>query len=178
MAKGRNIILTGEPRGLFEEGYITDTSKPGMIMETVPGAALQNGRRQVRATTRTAGAKGPICVLLADELQGKLGVGAAGTPVVSGGVTVTGPAQGGDAYVANTVCFLYWPMAGDELNLLVGDVAGTGDVLAVGDLYGVNNNGKLIKNSSYTAAPFESQEATGALTGDGMVWFKFLGDQA
>jgi hypothetical protein len=178
MAKGRNIILTGEPLGLFEEGYITDTSKPGMIMETVPGAALVNGRRQVRAASRAAGTKGPLCVLLADSLQSKLGVGAAGASVTSGGVTVTGAAQAGDAYAAGTVCFLYWPEVGDELNLLVGDVAGTGDVLAVGDLYGVNNNGKLIKNASYASAPFECQEGVGAITGDGMVWFKLLGTQA
>lgn len=178
MAKGQEIVLSAEPRGRMEEATITDTSVPGTIMEIVPATALLGGRPSVRARSQSAGALGPICVLLADRLQGKLGVGGSGATVSSGGVSVTGPALTGDAYAANTQCFIYWPEAGDELNLVVGDVAGTSDTIAIGDLYGVNNNGKLIKDSSYNSAPFLAMEATAALTGDAMIWFKYLGQRA
>lgn len=178
MAKGSKILITGEPRGFRDEGYITDTSKPGMCVEIVPAAALINGHPQWRARSQTAGAVGPIAVLLGDVLQGKLEVGAVGASVTSGGSTITGLPGAGDAYVANTPCFIYWPLPGEELNMLVGDVAGTADTFAIGDLYGVNNNGKLIKDSSYNDAPFSciDSSATGvAATADAIVAFKFLG---
>lgn len=157
MAKGNEIILSAYPQGKFMEGTITDTSSPGMCVEIVPATAMIDGRPSFRARSLTAGAIGPVAVLLPDSMQGKLAT---------------------DAYVANTRCFVYYPMAGEELNMLVGDVAGTGDTIAIGDLYGVNNDGKLKANSSYASAPFEAMEASAALTADKLVWFKYNGNQA
>jgi hypothetical protein len=157
MARGQEIIVSSEPRGVFDEGVIDDTSKPGTLMEMVPNAAFVGGRPTWRASSHAAGAKGPVVVLLPDQLQGK---------------TAT------DAYVAGTRCFLYWPVAGENLNLLLGDVAGTGDIVTQGDLFGSTTTGKIIRNSSYTSAPFQAMESLAAATADALVWVKYLGNQA
>lgn len=155
--RGTKIIASADPKGRFDEGIITDTSKPGTCMEMVPATALNGGRLSFRAVSRTAGSKGPICVLLEDDLQGKLAT---------------------DAYVANTRGRLYWPLPGEEMNMLVEDVAGTGDTIAVGLLLGINNNGKLKRDSSYASLPFQTMEATTAPTADQLVLCKVLGGLA
>jgi len=161
MAKGSQIIVSANPQGKFDECVISGTPKPGVCMEIVPGTALQGGRPTMRAVTRATGAKGPICVLLPDSMQGKLPT---------------------DAYVDGTRGFVYWPIAGEELNMLLGDVSGTGSVedTAIGDLFGVETvTGKIIANSAYTATPFQSMEARhGFITADELLWTKFLGMSA
>lgn len=157
MARGSQILIQGEPEGVWEEGTITDTSKPGTCMEEVPATAYSNGRPSYRARSAAAGAKGPVIVLLPDTLQGK---------------------TASDAYVSGTRCFLYFPVAGEHLNMLVGDVTGTGDTIAIGAKFGVNNDGKLKADSAYTSAPFEAQEALTALTADTLVWMRYLGNNA
>lgn len=155
---GTKVIASADPKGKFDEGIITDTSKPGTCMELVPGTAKNGGRGSFRARSVTAGAKGPICVLLEDDLQGKL---------------IT------DAYVANTRGRLYWPLPGEELNMLVKDVAGTGDVITTGTtLFGVNNTGTLTRDSSYASAPFLAFETAAALTADAHFLMKFMGSFA
>lgn len=156
--KGQKIILSAEPRGVFMEGTITDASYPGMCMEIVPSTTFVGGRPSFRARSAAAGAKGPIFVLLPDTQGGQLAT---------------------TVYTANTHGFLYAPAMGEELNMLVGDVAGTGDTIAQGDLFGVNNDGKLKANSSYTSAPFQAMEAiTSALTADKLVWMIYHGNNA
>ena len=157
--RGSKILLNANAHGLREEGTITDTSKPGTLMERVPATASVAGRFSYRACSATAGAKGPRVVLLENWVQGKIY---------------------SDAYAANERCFLYWPVAGDELNLILGDVAGTGDAaIAIGDVFGVNNDGKLKRNSSYTSTPFEALEAVSAgLAADYLLWVQYRGDQA
>ena len=155
---GSLIIVSSETGGKFLEGTITDTSKPGTCMEIVPATTPIQGHHSYRACSRTAGLKGPIAVLLEDDLQG----------VVASG-----------AYVAGTRGRLYMPLAGDDLNMLVGDIAGTSDTIAIGDGFGVLNTGKLHPDSSYASVPFQAQEAyTSALLADTLVWVKYLGNQA
>jgi hypothetical protein len=108
--------------------------------------------------TRADGDKGPVIILLPDSFQGFL-------------ATV--------AYVSGTRGFLYMPIAGEDLNLLVGDVAGTGDIVTIGDLYGVTQNtGKLKVNAAFASAPFQANETLPALTADALVWFTYLGNLA
>jgi len=64
-----------------------------------------------------------IAVLLEDDLQGKVST---------------------DAYVTGTLCRLYCPLPGDELNMLLADVAGTGDDHAIGDLLMVDDGTGLL----------------------------------
>jgi hypothetical protein len=179
MARGNEIIVSAHPMGKFEEGIITDTSLPGMFMEMVPATAFVGGRPSFRARSQSDGALGPICILRGDELQGKLSVGAKQSDVTSGGVTVKGNLAVGDAYVAGTRCFVYWPVAGEDLNAILGDVAGTGDTVTQGDLFGISSTGFLKADSSYTSAPFQAMETlAGAVTGRTVVWVKYLGQKA
>jgi hypothetical protein len=157
--KGSKILINADPHGRREEGTITDTSKPGTLMERVPATAMSQGRFSWRAASATAGAKGQRIILLENWTLGKIY---------------------SDAYAANERCFLYWLQAGDECNVILLDVAGTGDAaIAIGDLFGVNNTGKITRNSAYTSTPFESQEAVAAgLAADYLLWCVYRGDQA
>ena len=169
MAKGRKIIVTTEPKGQFLEGIISGTPKPGTLMEQT-SAALVGGRHTYQAITRATGAKGPVFVLLEDDLQGILGVGAALSP---GGNTP------GTAYVSGSRGFLYAPIAGEDLNMIVASVSGTADDVAIGDLFvGETSTGKLKANSSNTSAPFQAQETITDPTADYLLWCTYLGNQA
>jgi hypothetical protein len=144
-----NLTATREGRGKIE-GVIDDTSKPGTFMEVVPApSSTPGGRQHYRARSQTAGAKGPLWLLDFDGDQGK---------------TVT------DAYVNGTRCFIIEVLRGDEVNCLLGDVVGTADKVTLGDSFGINNNGKLIANSSYTSVPFQALESLPALTADTLVY--------
>lgn len=169
MARGKKIVVTTEPKGMRLEGIILGTPKPGTCME-MTSAALVNGRHTYQAVTRATGAKGPIYVLTEDDLQGKLAVGAALTP---GGHTP------GDAYVSGSRGFLYVPVAGEDLNMIVASVAGTADDVAKGDLFAVETTtGKLKLNSANTSAPFQACEAMVDPTADTLLWVTYLGNQA
>lgn len=137
--RGNEIIVSAFPQGKFLEGIITDTSKPGTIMEIVPGCTLIGGRQSYRASSKTTGATREILVLLPDSMQGMLPTG---------------------AYVANTRGFLYAPIAGEQMNILTAAEPGTGsvDTFKVGDVLGINSSGLAVPNSAYTSTPFTVQE--------------------
>lgn len=156
--KGIEIILSANPNGKFMEGIINDASKPGTLMEVVPAVAPVGGRMTYRAITRADGVKGPIFILCPDKYQGKLF---------------------SDAYVAGTRGFLYAPEMGEEFNMLVGDVAGTADDVAIGDLFGgTQTTGKLKANAGFASAPFQSNEVIIDPIADYWLWVTYLGNQA
>lgn len=145
---GTRILLNGEGAfGRRLEGTITDTSKPGTCMEMVPATAMKNGRLSWRAWSATTGDPRMVVVLLEDDFQGKLW---------------------SDAYIANTQCKLYVPLPGDELNMLIKDISGTGDTHAIGDRMVIDSaSGKLIvQPTSANAAQFQLEEAEAAPTAD------------
>ena len=156
--KGNEIIVSSEPRGVFKEGTIVGAILPGTIVELVPNSTMNGGRPQWRPTTRAAGGKGLIAVLLPDDLQGML-------PTT--------------AYTDGSRCKVYCPAHGEELNLLV-EVPGTGGgaVTFIGESLEVagDNTGHLITttqaNRQFTAmeAVTESSGATTELT-----WCMFEG---
>lgn len=153
--KGNEILLNCSNKGIRMEGIVSGTPSPGTVMEIVPAVAPVNGRHTWRATALATGAKQlPLVVLLEDNLQGK---------------TAT------DAYVSGKICQLYVPLPGDELNMLVADVGGTAQAIAIGDLYGVKTvTGDLLPNSSYTSTPFKAMEKLAVVGGspaDRLVWF-------
>lgn len=154
MARG-NKILVGTPRGKFFGGIVTDTSKPGTVMEMTTAVA-QGGRDSWQASSKADGLKREIVILLDDPLQG-FGVG--------------------QAAVAGRWQQLYQPYDGDELNLILEDVSGTGDSVAKADLFGVNEVGKLEADSSFTFTPFEALEvlAKGSITADTLLFVRFRG---
>ena len=135
MASGNKIIVTPNPNGVFFEGRITGTPKPGTVMEMDWSEAISNGRFtwEPYGTTGADGIRGVgadgdrriIAVLLEDEQQGKVAT---------------------DAYVTGDVGFMYVPIAGEELNMLLTDAAGTAnDSFRVADILIVEDgSGKLV----------------------------------
>ena len=148
-ARGNLIILTADPKGTFLEGTVQGTPKPGTSMEMVPttGAFYAGGRHQYRANTSgTDGKRNLVAILLEDGLQGKLST---------------------DAYVDSSRCFLYCPIAGEELNILVADIAGTADIHTVGDkLMYQSGTGKYIAATGTVHEAFSLLQTTAAFTAD------------
>jgi hypothetical protein len=113
MSRGQSIIVSAEPRGVFDEGTIGDTSLPGTLMQLQAAVAPVNGRYSYVAFAPGTDGKSGICAVLREDImQGK---------------------KISDAYVSGTRCFLYYPIAGEEVNLRLGEVAGTGNTYAIGD---------------------------------------------
>jgi hypothetical protein len=160
MAKGNGIIVSANPRGVFLEGLISGTPKPGTVMQISAATEPVGGRYQWEAYNPDAdGNQRIIAVLLPDELQGKTAA---------------------DAYVTGTRGFLYCPVPGEELNMLVKDVAGTGENFAIGDLFIVDDGtGKLVDTTGTPEAePFiclETIAAATAIAADHLVHCMFTG---
>ena len=169
MSRGQTIVLTTQPQGKFLEGVIDSTPFPGYCMEIKPAVAPISGRHTWRARSTTAGSKGQVTILREDDLQGFLGLGA---------YRSFGPRGPGTAYVSGTRGFLYDPIAGEELNIYVKDVAGTADDVAIGDLFGAAADGTWHSNSSYTSAPMQAMEVVTDPTADYMLWVTYLGNNA
>lgn len=157
MASGNEIIVSANPRGVFLEGIVDGTPKPGTIMQIKAATAAVNGRFTWEVFD--AGADGDqrlIAVLLPDSLQGK---------------------TASDAYVDGDRCFLYVPAPGEELNVLVADISGTGDDWAIGDLLIVDDGtGKLIATTgSPESEPFIGLEAVTDPTADHLLHVMYTG---
>lgn len=167
MAKGSEIIVTSNPKGVFREGYVSGTPKPGTVMEQKIGTAIRGGRwtYEPAGTTANSGANQgmaadgnrlPICVLLPDHLQGKLAT---------------------DAYADGDRCFLYFPVAGEELNMIIENQSGTADDFVPGDKLIVDDGtGKLlISASTPEAEPFICLETITDPTADTLAWVMYTG---
>ena len=136
-------------------------------MEIVPSTESVGGRFTYRACSRSDGAKGGIAILRPDSDQGKLAT---------------------DAYVSGTRGFLYWPVAGEEFNMLLRYQPGTGTSLDenIGDLLEVDGaSGKLQgvgtggPTGAHASAPFMLMEHLGAaFTADKLIFVKYLGNNA
>lgn len=154
MAKGTQIVVSPDPRGRFLEGVIKtgETPKPGTIMQRDFSVPLVGGRATYKIwAPGTDGEKaGPMYVLLTDELQGKVET---------------------DAYAAGDRCFLYCPLPGDELNVLLKDVSGTADDHSAGELLIVDTGtGKAIATTgSPELEPFQLLEDVTDPTADQLV---------
>lgn len=120
-------------------------------MQLVAGTLQSNGRGTWQVSQLTTGAKQlPLAILLEDDNQGAIF---------------------STAYVSGTRCRMYVPIGGEEINMLLGDVSGTGDIVTIGDLFGIETaTGKIKANSSYTSTPFQAMESLAALTADAWVY--------
>lgn len=107
--KGSNTIVSANPQGKFLEGTIVGTPKPGTMMQIKAGTEPTNGRHswEPYGTTSNGGDGAPrqVVVLLEDDKQGK---------------------TYDDAYVTGTRGFLYCPIPGEELNVRMDNISGTG----------------------------------------------------
>lgn len=159
MARGNCIVVSAEPNGRFEEGIIASgqTPKPGTVMQRDPTVALQGGRHTYKIYDRASTGDdfaGSLWVLREDYLQGKANT---------------------EAYAAGDRCFLYSPQAGDELNIIVKNLAGTADDHAAGALLSVDDTtGKLVAAAG-ASSPFQLLEAITDPTADTLAWVQFRG---
>lgn len=140
MAKGNEIIVSADPKGVFIEGTISGALKPGICMQVKAATEPTQGNNYTWEAFNQAsdGTLALVAVLLPDQLRGKLAT---------------------DAYVDGDHCFLYCPVAGEHLNMLVADVAGTGtsstENKAIGDRMMIDDTtGKLVDDSSGASVPF------------------------
>lgn len=116
--KGAGIIVTANPEGKFEEGFVSGTPTPGTVMQIKAATEPIGGKYTYEVYNRDADGnrpQGPIFILLPYQSEGK---------------------TRDTAYVSGDRCFLYQPRQGDQLNMLVTATGtGTGDSQAIGDLY-------------------------------------------
>lgn len=157
------ILLASEPHGIFLEGIVSGTPYPGTVMEIQNATAPINGEFtwQVYGTNAGMSDADPRlrAVLLEDKLQG---------------FSYVSP------YVAGQKCFLYCPIPGEMMNMMVAGQVGTGSANAftIGERFIPHaSTGLLIKEStSATIAPFMCLEHID-LTPDqqGLVWCMYTG---
>lgn len=129
MSRRSSIIVTSEPKGRFLWGRLKTgiTPKPGTILQIDASAGINaNGHFDFELAAPDADGgrpKGPLLVLLENDLEGKLMT---------------------EAYADSALVRCYVPLAGDELNLLLADVSGTADDHAIGEMLIVDTGtGKL-----------------------------------
>lgn len=167
MSRGNKILLTTEPHGRMEWVIVSGTPKPGTCMELKPATDLGAGNLHTYEPAGTSAASGsrgmsadgdriPVAVLLEDELRGKLMT---------------------EAYTSGEIGKVYFPIPGEQLNVLKLDVAGTGDDFTIGDKLMIDDGtGKvLLSSGSIESEPFLSLETITDPTADQLVWAQFTG---
>ena len=161
MARGNRIVVTAEPKGQFVQGYIAagETPKPGTILQIQAATALKGGRHTWEIYNADADGgrpKGPFIVLLENFLMGT----AATT-----------------AYAAGEFAFGYVPLPGDELNLLLANLAGTADDHTKGEMLIVDDTtGKMIATTgSPETEVAQLNETVTDPTADQLVWVTWTG---
>jgi hypothetical protein len=159
MSSLNKIVLSGEPKGRFLEGIVDGTPKPGTIMQIKAATEPVGGKHTWEVYNRAADGErpqGPLAVLTENWKLGK-------TPT--------------DAYVDEEQCMMYVPNPGDELLVLVANIAGTADSFAIGDLLIVNDGDGLMIATTGTpeSEPFCVAETVAALTADTLVHVFYTG---
>lgn len=161
MARGNEIIVTSNPRGVFNEGYVKtgETHYPGQVLQVDATVSLVGGRHTYKIYAPGTDGENPVgsyWIVLPNHLIGK------------------GPS---DSYAAGEREFLYSPMRGEELNLLVKNLSGTADDHSAGEKMMVDDStGKLIAT---TGSPENEVavllEAITDPTADTLAWVQWAG---
>lgn len=161
MAKGNSILVSADARGRQTEGYINAALKPGTCIQLDVSEGVGNDGRfdweaYSIASVAQHGGQQLVAVLLEDWGQGKLAT---------------------DAYVSGDRCFLYFPIPGDELNMLVLNLAGTADDHAFGEVLMISDgDGKLIATAGTPESePFQLLEVITDPTADTLAHVYFTG---
>ena len=150
MASNRTIVLVGNSGGSHHEEGILDTiASPGMHVQMAADGHWDPSPAAVGELVKSG-----VWIVKEDRLQGK-------------GVA--------DAYAVGDVAFLYMPLKGDRLNLLVK----SGENIAVGDIIETEGGGTgLFVEAAGTEASYKAKavESTGgALAANGLVACVWLG---
>lgn len=165
--KGNEIIVSANPKGVFEECIVVGTPYPGVVMEMKKATALVAGRFSYEPYGTTAangasegvaadGNRAPIAILLPDVHQGGLY---------------------NTAYVTGSRGFIYYPVMGEEFNMWLQNQSGTADDFIIGSKLIVDDGtGQLlISASTPESEPFVCLEAVTDMTSDTCTWVKFTG---
>lgn len=159
---GRNrvIIVSSNPQGKFDEGKISGSGlKPGQAVQIKASSGIgDDGRFTWEAYNRDAdGDRGHWYVLLPDRFNGDR-------------LHTTEYTDGDRVWV-------YRPIAGEELNMLKGDVSGTADDFAVGDYLMLDDGtGKLVLTTGTPETEsFLCLEAITDPTADVLVHVRYTG---
>ena len=157
MSSHNTIVLSGAPQGRFIEGIVYGTPKPGTAMQIKAATEPVGGKHTWQVyTPGTDGDRRTIAILLENVFLGR---------------TVS------DAYVSGEQCRLYIPQPGDELQVLLANIAGTGDAFAIGDLLIADSGtGKFIATTGTPESePFQVMETLAALTADTLCHVMYTG---
>lgn len=165
--KGNQILIQENPKGVFKSVVISGTPKPGTAMLPKLATAVDdNGlpTYEPYGTTAASGYDGisndgdraPIAILLDDVNQGKIY---------------------STAYADGDVAKVYFPLPGEELNILLENQSGTADAFGAGDRVMCDDGtGKFIAaDADAESEPFELVEAVSAMTADTWAWAMFTG---
>ena len=158
------IVSTGRaPSGVFREGIVktAETFKPGMIVQRDPTVALVEGVPTFKLYDRGADGDRPAGAfwLVTEILRSEIGY------------AITDDIAAGERFMA------YSPNAGEEVNVLYKNVAGTADDVVAGDLAVVDDGtGKVIVT---TGTP-ETEvgmflESLTDPTADALLWLEWSG---
>lgn len=131
MANGNSIIVSSFPQGNFREfkKKTGETIYPGMIVQEDISVALVGGRNTAKIYSRSADGEQPAGAfwVVTERLQAMCGA------------TMTTAIPEGDSMLC------YSPLPGDELNLVIANLAGTGDDHTKGEILMVDTGtGKMI----------------------------------
>ena len=163
--KGTRIKVSSPWRGVVESAYISGTPKPGTVMMMTSDAAVGGVFTwEPYGITAASGGNGVsadgdrklIAVLLEKDQEDK---------------------TYDDAYADGDLGRVYFPLPGEQLNMLVQNQSGTGDSFAIGDELMVDDGtGKLLAcDNDAESQPFTVMETVAALTTDTWVWCRFNG---
>lgn len=150
MAKGNAIIVSSEPKGVYLDGILSGTPKPGTCMELMSTAEVAGAGTWRVYQPGTDGNQRLVAVLLENYLLGGLNSAAFAT---------------GDRIM------IYCPLPGEEMNCIFGDVSGTGtgsDITRGAPLIIDSGTGELVNSvaASVESEPFMSMETVSDLTAD------------
>lgn len=153
MARDSGIIVSSNPKGVFLTGIIDGTDKPGTIMKVKPATARVGNNFTYVAFTGTDGLKALCAVLMDDQKNGRLAT---------------------TAYVDEEPVQMYVPISGEEVNVLVGETAGTANTYAIGDrliLEGTSPAGTLfLETGTPQDTPFICMEAFTQQAAQRLTW--------
>lgn len=159
MAKGNSIIVSEHPMGRRYEGTLKEALKPGagVTVDVSEGIDANGNMAWEQASLGGNGHRGFFGILLPFEERGM---------------------TSSTAYVAGDHCKIYIPLPGDLINVLIGDIAGTGDDLAFGDKLILDhaNSGRFrVTTGTPEAEPFQALEAATDPTADFLALAIFSG---
>lgn len=162
MADGNLIVLSDPCHGHRIGGIIDGTPMPGQVVQVKAGTEPVHGHFTWEPYNRAGtGVPWLVGILDMDGIQGRLKT---------------------DAYVDGTECFVYFPLPGDFLNMLIADPSGTGadSDFAIGDaLVPEDGTGKLtdagVGTGFYIFRPFVNMETYADMSSDTHLKVQFSG---